>query len=90
MAKNPEVDGGDNSKTVAVNQLRAIVERIERLAEEKAALSEDIAGVYAEAKGIGFDTRAIRSVVKLRKKDAAQRAEEQAVLDLYGVALGLW
>lgn len=88
--KSPEVTGGDNEKAVAVNQLRAIVERIERLAAEKAALSEDIAGVYGEAKGIGFDIKAIRAVVRLRKQDKAKREQEQAVLDLYGNALGLW
>ena len=59
MAKsNPEVTGGDNEKAIAVNQLRAIVERIERLASGKADIAEDIAEVYAEAKGAGFDTKA--------------------------------
>jgi len=89
-SKNPEVTGGDNEKAVAVNQLRALVERIEALAAEKAALSEDIAGIYGEAKGVGFDTKAIRAVVRLRKQDKEKREQEQAVLDLYGNALGLW
>ncbi len=89
MAKNPEVTGGDNEKAIAVNQLRAIIERIERLAEEKATLAEDIAEVYAEAKGAGFDTKAIRSIVKMRKKDAAQRQAEMTVIELYCEALGM-
>ena len=90
MAKsNPEVTGGDNEKAIAVNQLRAIVERIERLASDKADIAEDIAEVYAEAKGAGFDTKAIRSIVKMRKKDAAQRQAEMTVIELYCEALGM-
>lgn len=72
----------------AQSQLRSIVERVERLETEKAEVSEQIKEVYAEAKGNGFDPKAIRKVVALRKKDRAKRQEEEAVLDLYLSALG--
>ena len=71
------------------NQLRALVERIERLEEEKAAIAGDIKDVYAEAKGAGFDTKILRKVVALRKKDHAERQEEAAILDMYLEALGM-
>ena len=73
----------------AVDQLRSIVERIERLEEEKAVLSEDIKEVYAEAKGNGFDAKTLRTVVRLRKQDSSERAEAEALLDLYLNALGM-
>lgn len=76
---------GDNAK----QQIRSIVERIERLAEEKQTIADDIKDVYAEAKGNGFDVAALRAIVKLRKEDAAKRAEREAVLDLYLHALGM-
>jgi uncharacterized protein (UPF0335 family) len=69
-------------------QLKAIVERIERLEEEKAATASDIKDVYAEAKGNGFDTKALRVVIRDRKQDAKKRAELQAIVDTYKVALG--
>lgn len=71
------------------NQLKAFIERIERLEDEKKALSGDIKDVYAEAKGSGFDTKIIRKVVALRKKDHAERKEEEALLELYMEALGM-
>lgn len=74
---------------VAADQLRSLIERIERLEEEKAALAADVRDVFAEAKGNGFDVKALREVLKLRKKDAAERDEEEAVLDLYKRALGM-
>ncbi|MCE9521569.1 MAG: DUF2312 domain-containing protein [Alphaproteobacteria bacterium] len=73
----------------AKDQLKSIVERIERLEEEKAALSGDIKEVYAEAKGNGFDTKIIRKVVSIRKMDSAEREEIDALLDLYLSALGM-
>lgn len=76
------------SQTVAAGQLRSFIERIERLAEEKQTISDDIKEVYAEAKGNGFDTKAIRVLVRLRKKDPAERQEEESILDLYKAALG--
>jgi uncharacterized protein (UPF0335 family) len=79
----------EDSQTVAAGQLRAFIERIERLEEEKATLAEDIKEVYAEAKGTGFDTKAVRTLIRLRKKDQAERQEEEAILDLYKAALGM-
>jgi uncharacterized protein (UPF0335 family) len=73
----------------AKDQLKTLIERIERLEEEKAALSNDIKEVYAEAKGNGFDTKAIRKVVRIRKMDAAEREEQDAILELYMSALGM-
>ena len=73
----------------AKDQLKAFVERIERLEEEKKATSDDIRDVYAEAKGTGFDTKALRSVVRLRKLDTDERREQQEVLDTYLHALGM-
>lgn len=73
----------------AQGQLKSIVERIERLEEEKKTIAGDIKEVYAEAKGHGFDTKIIRKVISLRKKDVAERQEEEQVLDLYLQALGM-
>ena len=73
----------------AKDQLKAFVERIERLEEEKKATSDDIRDVYAEAKGNGYDVKALRSVVRLRKLDADERREEEAVLETYMHALGM-
>ncbi|MDE2096829.1 MAG: DUF2312 domain-containing protein [Patescibacteria group bacterium] len=78
---------GHNS--IAKDQLKAIVERIERLEEEKKATADDIRDVYAEAKGNGFDVKALRQIIKLRKIDAAQRQEQEAVLETYMHALGM-
>ena len=74
---------------VAAGQLRAFIERIERLEEEKKGLSDDIRDVFAEAKGSGFDTKIMRQVIRLRKKDTNERQEEEAILDLYMHALGM-
>jgi len=68
--------------------LRAFLERIERLEDEKSAISEDIKSVYAEAKSTGYDVKIMRKVIALRKMDEAKRIEEEAMLDLYLVALG--
>ena len=77
------------AKAFAKDQLRAFVERIERLEEEKAALAADIREIYSEAKGTGFDTKVMRQVVRLRKLDRADRQEQEAILDLYLAALGM-
>ena len=79
----------DSSQTVAAGQLKAFIERIERLEEEKQSLADDIKDDYAEMKGTGFDTKAVRTIVRLRKKDQAERQEEEAILDLYKAALGM-
>ena len=76
-------------EAVARDQLRSIVQRIERLEEEKKALADDIRDVYAEAKANGDDTKALRTVVRLRKQDAAERQEHEAILATYMVALGM-
>jgi uncharacterized protein (UPF0335 family) len=76
-------------QTSAKDQLRTIVARIERLEEEKAALSTDLKEVYAEAKGNGFDVKALRTVIRLRKQDETKRREEEAVLATYLHALGM-
>ena len=73
----------------AKDQLKAFVERIERLEEEKKATSDDIRDVYAEAKGNGFDIKALRTIVRLRKLDTDERREQQEVLDTYMHALGM-
>lgn len=75
--------------TFAQGQLRQLVERIERLEEEKKTIAGDIKEVYAEAKANGFDTKILRKVISLRKKEAAEREEEQSMLDLYLAALGM-
>jgi uncharacterized protein (UPF0335 family) len=76
-------------QTSARDQLRAFVTRIERLEEEKAALAADLREVYAEAKGNGFDVKALRTVIRLRKQDENKRSEEKAVLTTYLHALGM-
>ena len=74
---------------VAREQLRSIVERIERLEEEKKTISEDIKDVYGEAKANGFDTKGLRQVVRMRKQDTSERQEQDAIRDLYLHALGM-
>lgn len=74
---------------VAVDQLRSIVERIERLEEEKSGIAGDIRDVFAEAKGNGFDIKAIRQIIKLRKLEESERDEQELVLDTYRRALGM-
>ncbi|MCB1461017.1 MAG: DUF2312 domain-containing protein [Nitratireductor sp.] len=74
---------------VAREQLRSIVERIERLEEEKKTISEDIKDVYGEAKANGFDTKVLRQVVRMRKQDTSERQEQDAIRDLYLHALGM-
>jgi uncharacterized protein (UPF0335 family) len=73
----------------AHGQLRTIVERIERLEEEKKTIAGDIKEVYAEAKGNGFDIKILRKVISLRKKDASERQEEESMIDVYLAALGM-
>ena len=78
----------DAKVSFAEGQLKSLVERIERLEEEKRALSGDLKEVYAEAKGHGFDTKILRKVVALRRKDADEREEEDTLVTLYMSALG--
>ena len=79
----------DSSQTVAAGQLRAFIERIERLEEEKQTIADDIKEVFAEMKGTGFDTKAVRAIIRMRKQDKAERPEAEAILDLYMTALGM-
>lgn len=81
-----DINGGDNAHAVAVNKLRTFVERIERLEEEKATLSEDIKSVKAEAKAEGFDNKALSVALSLRKKDEGTLA----VVKTYADALGIF
>ncbi len=84
-ARAPTVD----TESVAQDQIRAFVERIERMEEEKRAIADDIKEIYAEAKGNGFDTKVLRQVVKIRKQDHSERMEQEALLELYMAALGM-
>jgi uncharacterized protein (UPF0335 family) len=86
MAKNKSPA---SSESVAQDQIRAIIERIERMEEEKRAITDDIKEIYAEAKGNGFDTKVLRKIVAIRKQDASERQEQEALLELYMTALGM-
>lgn len=79
----------ETAQTIAVGQLRSFIERIERLEEEKSTIGDDIKEVYAEAKGSGFDTKAVRTLIRLRKKEEHERQEEEAMIQLYMDALGM-
>ena len=78
-----------SSDSVAQDQLKAFVERIERMEEERATVVEDIKEIYAEAKGNGFDTKVLRQIIRIRKQDRAERAEQESLLELYMSALGM-
>jgi uncharacterized protein (UPF0335 family) len=78
----------DNLTEAARDKLRLTVERIERLEEEKKEIAEQIKEVYGEAKSLGYDTKALRSVIRLRKQDRDERAEQEAILEVYLDALG--
>lgn len=78
-----------SSNAVDANHLRAFIERIERLEEEKRAIADDIKDVYAEAKGTGYDIKIVRKIVGLRRQDKHKRREEEEILDLYMSALGM-
>ncbi|ANW00672.1 DUF2312 domain-containing protein [Bradyrhizobium icense] len=82
-----EPSAGHNS--IAKDQLKAIIERIERLEEEKSGIASDIRDVYVEAKGGGWDVKTLRTIVRMRKQDASDRAEQEAVLETYMHALGM-
>jgi uncharacterized protein (UPF0335 family) len=80
---DPEVGG------IAVDRLRSIIERIERLEEERKALANDIKDIYGEAKSAGFDVKVVRTLISLRKKEPAEVEEQETLLDLYKRALGM-
>lgn len=86
--QQPEADARDVGG-VAGTRLKAFIDRLERLEEEKQALAEDIKEVYGEAKGVGFDAKTIRKIVSLRKMEPEKRNEEEELLDLYKTAIGM-
>lgn len=79
----------DKEQVIAVGHLRSSIERIERLEGEKKTISDDIKDVYAELKGNGFDTKAVRAIIRLRQKEDHERQEEEAMIELYKDALGM-
>jgi uncharacterized protein (UPF0335 family) len=78
-----------DAHSVARDQLRSFIERIERLEEEKKTIADDIKDVYGEAKGTGFDTKILKKVIAIRKQDKDERMEQEAILETYLVALGM-
>jgi len=87
MTDTPAI--GDNAHKFAKEQLKAFVERVERLEEEKKTISDDIRDVYAEVKSVGYDTKALRTIIRLRKQDVDQRKEQETILETYMHALGM-
>lgn len=84
-----DIAGGDNSHAIAASQLKAFVERIDRMEEEKQTIAEDIKEIYGEAKGMGFDTKILKKAVKIHAQDRQKVTEEYVVLGLYLAALGI-
>ncbi len=92
MARAATAEAADDSPEVggiAADRLRSIIERIERLEEERKALASDIKDIYSEAKSAGFDPKVIRQLISLRKKEPADVEEQETLLDLYKRALGM-
>jgi uncharacterized protein (UPF0335 family) len=89
MAISAAVNEEAPATKFAKDQLKAIIERIERLEEEKKTISDDIRDVYAESKGNGFDVKALRTIVRLRKQDPNERQEQETILETYMQALGM-
>lgn len=83
------IESAESQGGVAAGELRQFIERVERLEEEKAALQDDIKDVMAELKGRGYDVKAVRAILALRKKDPDERQEAEAILELYMNALGM-
>lgn len=79
----------ETSTRFSRDQLKAIIERVERLEEEKKTISDDIRDIYAEAKGNGYDVKALRTIVRMRKQDANERAEQEEILESYMHAMGM-
>ena len=84
-----KISAGTTPGNFAGDRLKSIIERIERLEEEKAGLAEDVRDVFAEGKSAGFDAKIMRQVIKLRKMDGNERAEQEEILELYKAALGM-
>lgn len=85
----PKIGHNTRAGGVAVDQLKGIIGRVEKLEEEKSGIAADIRDVIAEAKGNGFDVKAIRTIIKMRKLDASEREEQEAILDTYLQGLGM-
>ncbi|MCW8086089.1 DUF2312 domain-containing protein [Sabulicella glaciei] len=85
QAADPESDVGG----IAADRLRSIIERVERLEEERKALADDIKDIFAEAKSAGFDVKVVRQIIRLRKQEPAEVEEQETLLDLYRRALGM-
>ncbi|KXV22032.1 DUF2312 domain-containing protein [Gluconobacter japonicus] len=82
-------DGQDNQGVIAADRLRSIIERVERLEEERKALSGDIRDIFAEAKSAGFDVKVIRTIIRLRKQEPAEIEAQETLLQIYRRALGM-
>ena len=89
MPASAAAQNEDASFRFAKDQLKAFVERLEQLEEEKKAISDDIRDVYAESKANGFDVKALRQIIKLRKQEPTEREEQEAILETYMHALGM-
>ncbi len=89
MATSAAVQEEQPATRFAKDQLKSIIERIERLEEEKKTISDDIRDVYAESKGNGFDVKALRTIIRLRKQDPNERQEQETILETYMQALGM-
>lgn len=91
LPENERAVPGDNSGATqfAKDQLKAIIERVERLEEEKKTISDDIRDIYAEARSNGYDVKALRTIVRMRKQDANERQEAETILETYMNALGM-
>ena len=85
----PDITGGDNAAPIAADQLKSIIERVQRLEAEKTSISEDIKEIYLEAKGNGFDVKIIRKIVARRKRDREEVEREEQLIVLYEHNLGI-
>lgn len=89
MEADKNIGMGHNSGEFSQERLRSFIKRIEKLEEDKAAVGEDLKEVYSEAKGVGFDTKIIRQIIRLRKMEVEQRRENEELLELYKAAIGM-
>ncbi len=89
MTDEPSLPAGGNAHGVAADRLKSFIERIERLEEEKATIADDVKEVYSEAKSTGFDTKIMRQIVRLRKMEVHERAEQEQLLEVYKQAVGM-
>ena len=90
MSHNADINGGDNAHCVAADELRQLIDRDERLEDERAVLAEDVKSVKAEAKAKGYDMKAFAEMLKLRKLDVAEREERERIRSFYAETLGVF